>query len=115
VLDNSSSSSSSSSSSLAAGPLAIPQRKKVDSRKKTAVVTTTTKFDEVIRNGQVKCYVDIDIRQAPDNLPLLLKPKDDAVASSRSSVYQGVFRNNGTKWSVRFELNEHKDMNGLLY
>jgi hypothetical protein len=59
-------------------------------------------FDEVIRNGQIRCNADIDIRQAPDNLPFLLKSKD-ALASSRSSIYQGVYRN-GSRWNVSYEI-----------
>jgi hypothetical protein len=80
---------SSSSSSAITPP---PQRN-------TSLVTTTAMFDEVISNGKVKCHANIDIRQAPDNLSLMLKKSGNVVSDNDTSIYQGVYRN-GSSWRV---------------
>jgi hypothetical protein len=65
------------------------------------MIITTAKFDDAIKKGLInmKQYnADIDIRQAPDHLPLLLKPMPGG-----NSIYQGVHRIGRTKhyhWRV---------------
>jgi hypothetical protein len=68
----------------------------------TGVIITTAKFDDVIKNGLInikQCHVHVDIRLAPDNLPLLLKPK-----TSGTSIYQGVDRIGKTNHTWRVSL-----------
>jgi hypothetical protein len=67
------------------------------------IVITTAKFDDAIKKGLInikQCHADVDIREAPDNLPLLLKKPGNVFSSGSSSIYKNVCRN-GSKWSVR--------------
>jgi hypothetical protein len=69
------------------------------------IVITTAKFDDAIKKGLInikQCNVDMDIRLAPDNLPLLLKKSGNVFSSGTSSIYKNVCRN-GSKWSVRLD------------